>query len=138
VQRLPFDVRELVEQSPSVTGHGAPVLGARHTTVHYLGREDGAQHNSVHSDPRRAAAAPPLTAERWAALSGVTAAEVLVLGQVQHVVEAVDPLSGRALWNVSHAAWRHLPIAGVETASAPLLDVAEGALPVAKCQMCVS
>ena len=127
VQKLPFDVRQLVEQSPSVTGQGAPVLGSKHTSVHYLSRASGALHNTVRSDRSKAAGAMPLTAEEWEELSEIRAEDVLVVGQVQHEVQALDPLSGQTLWNVTHSAWRHMPIVGVEQATEPLFDVSEGA-----------
>ena len=123
MQRLPFSVQQLVESSPSVTGEGAPVLGSKHTRVHYLDRATGALHNTLDpSNPagRASASAAP------EALAALRAADVLAVGRVQHTVEALNPLTGSVLWNVSHAAWALMPLAGVDVVSEPLLNVPAG------------
>ena len=55
--------------------------------------------------------------------------------QVQHGVVALDPLTGHALWNVTHAAWHHMPILGIEEASEPLLDASLGARSAPSCSV---
>jgi hypothetical protein len=127
LQRLPFSVQELVESSPSVTGDGAPVLGSKRTLVHYLSRSTGTVHNTI--DPGRGDVILNLPQQKWEAMSGLEVADVLAMGRIKHHVEALNPLSGSVLWNVSHTAWRHMPLPGVEVASEPLLDVSDGVRP---------
>lgn len=110
-----------------MTGDGAPVLGSKRTIVHYLSRSTGTVHNTF--DPGRGGVVLELSRQKWEEMSGLEVADVLAMGRIQHHVEALNPLSGQVLWNVSHAAWRHMPLPGVEVASEPLLDVSDGAHP---------
>jgi hypothetical protein len=117
-----------------MTGHGAPILGSRHTSVHYLSRSTGHLFSEVHSPPRRRVAmteAPtPKEAhgELEADLEAVDVRDVLVVARVTHELEALNPVTQDVLWNVSHSAWRHTPLPGIGEMAVPLLDVSGGAM----------
>jgi hypothetical protein len=130
-----------------MTGHGAPILGSRHTSVHYLSRTNGHLFSEVHSHPRRRAAqtssssAVPSAEEEAEGPEDeeldVDVRDILVMARVTHELEALNPVTQQVLWNVSHSAWRHTPLPGVGEMAVPLLDVSGGASIFARLLRCL-
>ena len=119
-----------MEQSPSVTGQGAPVLGSRTTSVHYLHRGTGRLFNAVRSDQPAAGDATKgeedagLSAAQEAELRSVHARDVLVMGQVRAVASKLHSLLFKSARADMLMNWAGVP---ARTALFNLIDCGTGA-----------
>lgn len=116
---------DLAEQSPSITGDGAPVLGERHSSILFLHRRTGQLLSSFHTAGiDKDAAEAPLRPEE---LQHMRASDVLAVGRVRYAVEAKHALSRETIWNVTFAHWQHIPLPGTPHDAEALMNIGEGA-----------
>lgn len=117
---------DLAEQSPSITGDGAPVLGERDSSIFFLHRRTGQLLSSFHTDKAHEDASPaPLDSEQ---LQHMRASDVMAVGRVSYTVEAKHALSRETIWNVTFAHWQHIPLPGTPHAEEALMNIGQGAL----------
>lgn len=125
LQKLPLSVIDIAEQSPSITGDGAPVLGERHSSILFLHRRTGQLLSSFHTSRAHTdAAEPSLSPEQ---LQHMRASDVLAVGRVSYAVEARHALSRETIWNVTFAHWQHIPLPGTPHTAEALMNIGEGA-----------